>query len=76
MKQGPFQYILIDLITDLPLSNKYDIILTIVDQGCSKATKFLPYIKTIDEQGIAYLYFNYLFPWFGILKHIISDQDP
>jgi hypothetical protein len=62
-----------DLITDLPPSNKYDAILTIVDQGCSKAAKFLPCIKTIDRQGIAYHYFKHLFPWFGIPKHIISD---
>jgi hypothetical protein len=31
-----------DLIMDLPTSEGYDSILTIVDQGCSKATKFLP----------------------------------
>jgi hypothetical protein len=65
-----------DLITDLPPSNKYDAILTIVDQGCSKAAKFLPCTKTIDRQGIAYLYFKHLFPWFGIPKRIISDWDP
>src|SRR6267154_2476303 len=46
-----------DLITDLPRSNRYDAILTIVDQGCSKAAKFLPCNKTIDGQGVAQLYF-------------------
>src|SRR6267154_1854838 len=76
VEQGPFQYVSMDLITDLPRSNSYDAILTIVDQGCSKATKFLPCNKTIDGQGIAQLYFRHLFPWFGILKHIISDCDP
>jgi hypothetical protein len=76
MEQGPFQYILMDLITDLPLSNKYHVILTIVDQGCSKAAKFLPYTRTIDGQGITYLYFKHLFSRFGIPKRIISDQDP
>ena len=65
-----------DLITDLPLSNKYDAILTIVDQGCSKAAKFIPCHKTIDGQGVAQLYFKHLFPWFGIPKQIISDRDP
>jgi len=76
VEQGPFQYVSMDLITDLPPSNKYDSILTIVDQGCSKAAKFLPCNKTIDGQGIAQLYFQHLFPWFGIPKRIISDQDP
>ena len=35
-KEGPFQYISMDLITNLPQSRKYNAILTIVDQGCSK----------------------------------------
>jgi len=60
-EQGPFQY---------------DSILTIVDQGCSKAAKFIPCNKTIDGQGIASLYLQHLFPWFGIPKRIISDRDP
>jgi hypothetical protein len=42
VEEGPFQYISMDLITDLPRSGKYDAILTIVDQGCSKAAKFIP----------------------------------
>jgi hypothetical protein len=42
VEEGPFQYISMDLITDLPRSGKYDVILTIVDQGCSKAAKFIP----------------------------------
>jgi Integrase zinc binding domain len=73
VEQGPFQYISMDLITDLPPSNKYDVILTSVDQGCSKAAKFLPCTKTIDGQGVVYLYFKHLFPWFRIPKCIISD---
>jgi hypothetical protein len=65
-----------DLITDLPPSKKYDAILTIVDQGCSKAAKFLPCNKTIDGQGVAQLYLRHLFPWFGLPKRIITDRDP
>jgi hypothetical protein len=76
MEQGPFQYVSMDLITDLPSSDKHDAILTIVDQGCSKATKFLPCNKTIDGKGVVQLYFEHLFPWFGIPKWIISDRDP
>ena len=75
VEQGLFQYISMDLITDLPPSNTYDSILTIVDQGCSKAAKFLPCHKTIDGQGVAHLYFKHLFPWFGIPKRIITDRD-
>jgi hypothetical protein len=57
-----------DLITDLSLSNKYDSILTIIDQGYSKAAKFIPCTKIIDGQGVAALYITYLLPWFGLPK--------
>src|SRR6266566_7183529 len=76
VEQGSFQYISMNLIIDLPPLNKYNAILTIVDQGCSKAAKFLPCKKTIDGQGIAQLYFRHLLPWFGIPKWVISDRDP
>ncbi len=76
VEEGPFKYVSMDLITDLPLSRKYDAILTIVDQGCSKAAKFIPCNKTIDGQGVALLYLRHLFPLFGIPKRIISDRDP
>ena len=65
-----------DLITNLPKSGKYDTILTIVDQRCSKLAKFIPCNKTIDGEGIATLYMRHLLPLFGIPKCIISDRDP
>jgi hypothetical protein len=65
-----------DLITDLPLLEGYDSILTIVDQGYSKAAKFIPCHKTIDGQGVANEYLKHLIPWFGLPKRIISVQDP
>jgi integrase-like protein/reverse transcriptase-like protein len=74
--QGPFQYVSMDLITDLPTSEGYDSVLTIVDQGCSKATKFLPCQKTIDGPEVARLYLMHLVPLFGLPKRIISDRDP
>ena len=65
-----------DFITDLPKSKGYDTILTIVDQGCSKATKFIPCNKEITGEGVAELYLQHLFPWYGIPKQIIFDRDP
>jgi len=60
VEQGPFQYVSMDLITDLPTSNTFDSILTIVDQGCSKAANFIPCNKTIDGQGMqSYTYNTY-----------------
>jgi hypothetical protein len=65
-----------DLIADLPKSDGFNSILTIVDQGCSKAAKFIPCLKTIDGPGIAHEYLKHLVPWFGIPERIISDCDP
>ena len=76
VEEGPFQYVSMDLITDLPKSQGFDSILTIVDQGCSKAAKFIPCTKTIDGTGVALEYLKHLVPWFGLPKRIISDRDP
>ena len=76
VKDGPFQYISMDLITDLPKSQGFDSVLTIVDQGCSKAAKFIPCNKTIDGPGVANKYLKHLVPWFSLPKRIISDRDP
>ena len=74
--QGPFQYILMDLITDLPKSDGFDLILTIVDQGCLKVAKFIPCHKMINGTGVANKYLKHLVPWFGIPHWIILDWDP
>jgi len=76
VEEGPFQYVLMDLIMDLSKSQGFDSILTIVNQGCSKAAKFIPCTKTIDGTGVALEYLKHLVPWFRLLKRIISDRDP
>ena len=76
MDKGPFQMVSMDLITDLPRSEGFDAILTIVNQGCSKAAKFIPCNKTINGPGIAHKYLKHLVPWFGIPEWIISNRDP
>jgi len=76
VEEGPFQYVSMDLIMDLPKSQGFDSILTIVNQGCSKAAKFIPCTKTIDGTGVALEYLKHLIPWFGLPKRIISDRDP
>ncbi len=65
-----------DLIMGLSQSRGYDSILTIVDHGCLRAAIFLPCQKTITGPQIAQLYYKHLYPWFGLPKHLISDQDP
>ena len=62
-----------DLITGLlPIKGK-DAILTIVDQGCSCAAIFLACDMTITGPGIAQLYMDHVFRWFGLPNKVISD---
>ncbi len=77
-KEGtlPFQQIAMDLITGLPQQHRYNAILTIVDHGCSHAAIFLPCSDTITGPGIAQLYLDYIYRWFGLPNKMISDRDP
>jgi Integrase zinc binding domain len=72
----PFSHIVMDLITGLPKSDGHDAILTIVDHGCSQGAIFLACSTMITGAGIAKLYLENVFRWFGLPKKIISDQDP
>ena len=72
----PFNVVALDLITQLPKANGYNAILTIVDQGCSRAAIFLPCHTTITGEGVALLYLKHLFPWFGVPSRVISNRDP
>jgi hypothetical protein len=72
----PFEQVAMDLITGLPQIGKHNAILTIVDHGCSCATIFLPVSDTITGAGIAQLYMDYVYRWFGLPTNIISDRDP
>ena len=65
-----------DLITQLLKSRGKDAILTIVDHGCTRAATFLPCMTTITTEGVAQLYMEHVYRWFGLPNKIISDQDP
>ena len=71
-----FNVIALDLIMQLPKANRYDAILTIMDQGCSRAAIFLPCHTMITREGVALLYLKHLFPWFRVPLKVISDRDP
>ncbi len=72
----PFQQIAMDLITGLPMQHGYNAILMIVDHGCSRAAIFLPCTNTIMGPGIAQLYLDHVYRWFGLPSRMISDRDP
>jgi hypothetical protein len=64
-----------DLITGLSAHKGQDTILTIVDHGCSRAAIFLLCATTITGPGIAQLYMDHVYRWFGLPTKIISDWD-
>ena len=72
----PFQTVAMDLIMGLPNRQGFNAILTIVDHGCSRAAIFLPCTMNISGPGIAQLYLDYVYRWFGLPTKIISDRDP
>ena len=65
-----------NLITQLSKSDGNDAILTIVNQGCTRAAIFLWCLTTITGEGVAQLYLENVYCWFGLLEKVISDRDP
>jgi Chromo (CHRromatin Organisation MOdifier) domain len=72
----PFQQVAMDLIIGLPPQGGKDVILTIMDHGCSHAAIFLPCNTTITGPEITQLYLKHIFQWFGLPQKIISDCNP
>jgi hypothetical protein len=72
----PFETIVLDFIVKLPISQGFDSILTITDQGCTKATIFIPCNEDITAEETAALYIKHVFAHFGLPTKVISDQDP
>ena len=61
---------------DLPLSEGFDSILVVVDQGLTKGVILIPCNKTITAEGTAQLLFKNLYKRFGLMDKIISDREP
>ena len=72
----PFQQVTMDFITDLLISNGFDSIFIVVDQGLSKGVILCPCNKMIDAEGTIQLYINNIFIQFGLPDIIISDRGP
>jgi hypothetical protein len=72
----PFKQISVDLVTDLPLSSGHDSLMVVVDHGLTKGVILVPCSKTIDANGIAQLFFEFVFKRFGLHDTLISDRGP
>ena len=72
----PFQQVTMDFITDLPISNGFDSIFIMVDQGLLKGVILCPCNKTINANETTKLYIDNIFIQFGLPDIIISDRGP
>jgi hypothetical protein len=72
----PFETVALDFIVKLPVSQGFDSILTITDQGCTKAAIFIPCNEDITVEETATLYIKHVFAHFGLPTKVISDRDP
>jgi hypothetical protein len=72
----PFETVTLDFIVKLPISQDFDSILTITNQGCTKAAIFVPCNEDITAEETAALYIKHVFTHFGLLTKVISDRDP
>ncbi|KAI2660465.1 Transposon Tf2-6 polyprotein [Labeo rohita] len=73
--QRPWSHIAIDFVTDLPPSNGYTTILSIIDRF-SKACRFIPLTKLPTAMETAELLCNCVFRLYGLPEDIVSDRGP
>ena len=57
----PFSSILVDLITGLQVSHRFDSVMVVVDHGLSKGVIYCTCSKEIDAAGVAQLFFTHVF---------------
>ena len=72
----PFQQITMDFITNLPISNGFDSIFIVVEQGLSKGVILMPCNKTITAEETAKQYIDNVFIQYGLPDVMISDRGP
>ena len=72
----PFQQLSVDLITGLPPSHGFDLLLVVVNHSLLKGVILIPCNKDIDAKGVAELFFKHIFLCFGLHDHLISDHGP
>ena len=70
----PFEVITMDFIMDLPESNGYNAILTIVDK-LTKYAHFIPCNTSINEEETARLFHNHIWVHYGLPRQVITDRD-
>ena len=70
-----FSTIAMDFVVKLPESRGLDSILTVTDQGCTKAVILVPCRENMGSEEIAELFKECVFPYAGIPQKLIFDRD-
>ena len=70
-----FATMTVDFVVKLPESKGNDTILTITDQGCTKAVILVPCREDMGAEAIVELFKERVFPYTGIPTWLISDRD-
>ena len=71
----PFATMAVDFVVKLPESKGSDTILTVTDQGCTKAVILVPCREDMGAEAIAELFKERVFPYTGTPTKLISDRD-
>jgi len=65
-----------DMITDLPMIDGCDSILSMVDHGLTKGVIFIPCSKTVTEEKVGKLLLKNVYPLFRLPDSFLSDRGP
>jgi len=71
----PWTHISADFITKLPIAQRYDSILVVVDK-LTKIVHFIPTTEKILAEGLARLFRDNMWKLHGLSESIISDRGP
>ena len=69
----PFSTMSVDFVVKLPESKGNDTILTMMDQGYTKAVILVPCRKDMGAETITELFKERVFPYMGVPTKLISD---
>ena len=70
----PFSTVIMDFITNLPESNRYNALYIVVNYDLIKVIVLILYTKIINTIDTAKLYHNNVYWRFGLLNRIILDK--
>jgi len=73
--ERPWQHILVDFITKLPVSKGHDSILVVCDRFL-KMSYFVATTKKTMAEELARLFRNNVWKLYGLLESVISDRGP